>query len=81
MKTGTAEAVIDDTVGLVSIAAGIISVGTPCLTITVVLYNPKVVPTPSDSPTPLFGDIVRTTVANLGIPASTGSTDLCPITL
>ena len=80
VKTGTAETVIDGTSGLVSTTAGIIPVDAPRLAIAVVLYNPKVASVSSDSSAPLFGDIARTAVANLGIPASTGSANLYPTT-
>ena len=80
VKTGTAETVIDGTAGLVSTTAGIIPADAPRLAIAVVLYNPKVASVSSDSSAPLFGDIARTAVANLGIPASTGSANLYPTT-
>ncbi len=38
----------------------------------VLLYNPKVASVSSDSSAPLFGDIARTAVANLGIPRLRG---------
>ena len=80
VKTGTAETVIDGASGLVSTTAGIIPADAPRLAIAVVLYNPKVASVSSDSSAPLFGDIARTAVANLGIPASTGSANLYPTT-
>ena len=80
VKTGTAETVIDGAAGLVSTTAGIIPADAPRLAIAVVLYNPKVASVSSDSSAPLFGDIARTAVANLGIPASTGSANLYPTT-
>ena len=80
VKTGTAEMVIDGASGLVSTTAGIIPMDAPRLAIAVVLYNPKVASVSSDSSAPLFGDIARTAVANLGIPASTGSANLYPTT-
>ena len=80
VKTGTAETVIDGAAGLVSTTAGIIPADAPRLAIAVVLYNPRVVSVSSDSSAPLFGDIARTAVANLGIPASTGSANLYPTT-
>ena len=48
--------------------------------IAVVLYNPRVASVSSDSSAPLFGDIARTAVGNLGIPASTSSANLYPTT-
>ena len=80
VKTGTAETVIDGAAGLVSTTAGIIPADAPRLAIAVVLYNPRVASVSSDSSAPLFGDIARTAVANLGIPASTGSANLYPTT-
>ena len=80
VKTGTAATVTDGASGLVSTTAGIIPADAPRLAIAVVLYNPKVASVSSDSSAPLFGDIARTAVANLGIPASTGSANLYPTT-
>ena len=80
VKTGTAETVIDGASGLVSTTAGIIPVDAPRLAIAVILYNPKVASVSSESSAPLFGDIARTAVGNLGIPASSGSATLYPTT-
>ena len=80
VKTGTAETVIDGAAGLVSTTAGIIPADAPRLAIAVVLYNPRVASISSDSSAPLFGDVARTAVSNLGIPASTGSANLYPTT-
>ena len=80
VKTGTAETVIDGASGLISTTAGIIPVDAPRLAIAVILYNPKVASVSSDSSAPLFGDIARTAVSNLGIPASSGSANLYPTT-
>ena len=80
VKTGTAETVIDGAAGLVSTTAGIIPADAPRLAIAVVLYNPRVASISSDSSAPLFGDVARTAVSNLGIPASTGSANLYPMT-
>ena len=73
VKTGTAETIIDG-------ASGIVPVDAPRLAIAVVLYNPRVASVSSDSSAPLFGDIARTAVGNLGIPASSGSATLYPTT-
>ena len=80
VKTGTAETVIDGASGLVSTTAGIIPVDAPRLAIAVILYNPRVASVSSDSSAPLFGDVARTAVGNLGIPASSGSANLYPTT-
>ena len=80
VKTGTAETIIDGASGLVSTTAGIIPADAPRLAIAVVLYNPRVASVSSDSSAPLFGDIARTAVGNLGIPASTSSANLYPTT-
>ncbi len=80
VKTGTAETVIDGASGLVSTTAGIIPVDAPRLAIAVILYNPRVASVSSESSAPLFGDVARTAVGNLGIPASSGSATLYPTT-
>ena len=80
VKTGTAETIIDGLSGLVSTTAGIVPVDAPRLAIAVVLYNPRVASVSSDSSAPLFGDIARSAVGNLGIPASSGSATLYPTT-
>ena len=80
VKTGTAETIIDGSSGLVSTTAGIVPVDAPRLAIAVVLYNPRVASVSSESSAPLFGDIARSAVGNLGIPASSGSATLYPTT-
>ena len=78
VKTGTADIVVNGQEGIVSTTAGIIPADAPRLAISVVLYNPKVDVISSDSSAPLFGDVARTAVNNLGIPASSTPAELYP---
>lgn len=81
VKTGTADIILEDGGhGVVSTTAGLLPVDAPRLAISVVLYNPKVGYISSDSSAPLFGDVAKVAVRNLGIPASSSSPDLYPTT-
>ncbi|WP_076463764.1 peptidoglycan D,D-transpeptidase FtsI family protein [Actinomyces mediterranea] len=80
VKTGTADIIVDGQQGIVSTTAGLLPVDAPRLAISVVLYNPKVGYISSDSSAPLFGDIAREAVRNLGIPASSQAPQLYPTT-
>lgn len=81
VKTGTADIVVEGGAhGIVSTTAGLLPADAPRLAISVVLYNPKVGYISSDSSAPLFGDVARAAVRNLGIPASSTPPDLYPTT-
>ncbi|MDO4258729.1 MAG: penicillin-binding protein 2 [Actinomycetaceae bacterium] len=80
VKTGTADIFVDGQPAVVATTAGLVPADAPRLAIAVVLYNPKVKVVSSESAAPLFGEVTREAVRNLGVPASAKEATPYPLT-